>query len=352
MAAANIAAARSANLAAAQGNYPTAAGMGTGVLADARHAAAVTAALQAQWGAYYRVADGAVTAADAVSALKAAQDGIIASGDVYNQQLSEYNTQLGNLEAAYQVVQKRQSEGKTLTQAETDILNGYAAAHERLAGGVDDATVALGEQALQYATNMTIGDQLNAGLADTTGMIGGLTLAIYDLILSMEGIPDEVRTKIEADREQAAYAVAATYDSMSQLDGTTATVSVDAYMGNYWAAINGATGWQGSAWIDVYANRIGFGPYGSPYAEASHGITMLAGGGSIFSGGYAIVGERGPEMIRLARGDQVTNTEATKTRLRGLGGGGDTIINLHGGLTILANNPTELATALVGHARR
>jgi hypothetical protein len=119
------------------------------------------AALREQLDGYYGLADGIITASDAQADFKATQDGILASQEPYNHQLSEYNTQLSNIDAAEKLLNERKAAGIAITKEQQAFLDGADAAQARLQGGTEDATIALGIQAEQYAENMKIGDEMN-----------------------------------------------------------------------------------------------------------------------------------------------------------------------------------------------
>lgn len=290
----------------AAGNYPMASGSGPTVQA-----------LKEQYGGFVNIAAGAATAAHALEAFKTAQDGIIAGEGKYSNQINEFSGQLNALDNAYEVLQKRQAAGQELTKSDQEFLDGYTQAHERLAGGVDDATVALGKQAEQYANNMSAADAFKSAQDASTASTTALNATIIDLINALAGIPNNV------------------------------TVAVNANLDPFYGIINNLLGQTiGSSYINVYANRIGFGPM------AKDGITMFADGGTSGYGQYAIVGEVGPELVRLNRGEQVTNTVATQNRLRRSGGGGVTNhYHINGGVHVSANTPDEFASSL-GHVRR
>lgn len=169
-------------------------------------AAAVTAAgnfrtwvdqLTAADLAHLSLTDGIISSTDALALYKETQDGLIGSQAQYTGQLGEYRTQLGYLQDAEDLLRQRQANGVALTEDQLDFLNRVDAAQERLTGGTEDATIALGEQALQYGENMSIGDRLNETVGDTATAVEDLSEVLKDLIAALEGLPKD--TKIQLD---------------------------------------------------------------------------------------------------------------------------------------------------------
>jgi hypothetical protein len=64
-----------------------------------------------------------------------------------------------------------------------------------------------------------------------------------------------------------------------------------------------------------------------------------------FSGGTALVGERGPELVTFGRGANVITNENTNRLLANAQGNGDggTTYNFNAPITVQANNPEEFA---------
>lgn len=288
--------------------------------ADAR---ATTAALIEQFGAWHTLADGVITAGDALGAFKMAQDGLLEDQVVFSQQQSEYNSQLSALEGAYDILQKRQADGIALTTEEQALLDNYPGYYERLKGGVDDATVSQGLLAGKYAENMEKGDALNRTLADNRDASADMSSAVRDLIAALEGIPGYVKSEIEvAGLETSISGAAGLAGLLNGLDGRNVTTTITNTTRN------------------VIENITPFG---------AHGLTAFAHGGSAYDpiasrfqngGTWAIVGEVGPELVKLSRGDQVIPTGASKSRLDKMGGGGMTFT---GPITIVANDPRQFA---------
>jgi phage-related protein len=79
--------------------------------------------------------------------------------------------------------------------------------------------------------------------------------------------------------------------------------------------------------IDAY-NRVADAPViGAPLPHISNiSLPRLYRGGRITSAGLAIVGERGPELVRLSRGAEVVPAGPTRDLL---GAGGTTVVNIH-----------------------
>jgi len=257
-----------------------------------------TQAAREQYGAFYGLVEGINSAHDATTAFKAAQDGLLADQQIYSGQISEYTSQQNALTSAYEILLQRQADGAALTKEEQALLANYPKLYERVTGGVEDATVAQGLLAAEYIENMTKGDMLNDTLMGNTEATADLVRVIEDLILSLNGVPDEVRSRIYIDRAEESRAVLADIAAyLNGLDGRSVNFSVN-------ASGNGLS----------LGNPSGVGI-----------IPLEADGGTIFSGmrhyadggTHAIVGERGPELVWLPNGAQVMNTEGTQSRMRG-----------------------------------
>lgn len=271
---------------------------------------AYNAALQEQFGAYTGLVQGINNANDAQSAFKATQDGLIQSGNVYGQQVSEYTSQLNAQESAYDILAKRQEEGIALTQEQTSFMENYAKATELGTSSAEDATLQQGYLAQQYLLNIENGRAMNEALGAQTGSVNDLVTVIENLILAMEGVPDSVVTEIElrrADEALAALQSATAY--LNALDGRSVTFYVNA---------------QGNG-ISVGNPN---GPSITSDLTGMNGLTMnaYAAGGTVYGGNHALVGERGPELVWLPNGSQVMNTEGSKSRMsKGRRGGGDIV---------------------------
>ena len=274
-------------------------------------------ALRETYGEYAGLVEGINSANDATRAFQATQDGILASQAPYNQQLQEYNGVLSDMEAGYKILQERQAEGIALTREEQEFLKNYDGLYARVSGGVEDATVANALLAAQYAENMSKGDQLNEMLAGNSEQTGNLVDAIELLILSMEGVPEEVRSRILLDNAaETQQSLSSIVSLLNSLDGRSATFYVN-------AAGNGVS----------IGNPNG--PGITPLATG--GMFSTAATGRMISSRYALVGENGPEMVALPSGSLVTPYGAT--RAAGGRGGGIVIQNM----TVYANDPMEFS---------
>jgi hypothetical protein len=273
---------------------------------------AQNAALKEQQGAYYGVADGIQSVGEAQAVFKQTQDGLIGSEGTYTGQLSEYQTQLGYINNAQDLLNQRVADGIPLTQEQTDFLNDAASAQERLTGGTEDATIQLGIQAEQYAENMRIGDELNQNTSNLNG-------TIQDLILALQGIPGYVRTELDADTSDLAAGVAGAQAMLDTIDGRTVTTYVNIEQG-YVAP--GALGYQ----------LGGMTPANHALGHAQHGAAM--------NGGWWMVGEAGPE---LTNGRIVLPATASAEHVRSSGGGGGITMHFHKGVTVVADDPRHFA---------
>lgn len=273
-----------------------------------------------------------MNSADAQMTFKVTQDLLIEGQQEYTGQLGEYQTQLGYIDSAVDLLNQRKADGIALSAEEQTFLDNAASGQERLQGGVEDATIALGMQALQYAENMKLGDQLNDSMDGVNDSVGGLTESINALIETLGGVPPETKADVTTNAPEATAAIEATGAAATAIDGTNATVSVDADTSSFWAAIGGISGSiVGTAYLAVSAAGAAVGDPGG----GMHGLTAMAHGGTAFdplSNGisYALVGEVGPEIVKLARGDQVMPSGGSRAVMeRGRRGDGQTII-VHG----------------------
>jgi hypothetical protein len=245
----------------------------------------------------------------------------------YQGQASEWTSELGAQEAAYKILQDRQTNGIKLTKEQTDFMNQYSDAVQIGKAAVDDSTVSAGIA----AQNMLLNKQTMDDFKNSTG---DMTSAIRDLIDALYGIPPDVKTEIDL-QDQASESLSSIVGLLNAIDGRHATFYVDV----------GGTG------VSV-GNPDG--PHILPYA-ASNGLTMnaYAAGGTVMGGGMSLVGERGPEMVWLPNGAQVTNTEATKSRMKSRRGnqGGN---NFFGPVTLYPSGGdayTAISSAALGGAR-
>lgn len=286
--------------------------------------------------AYFGLVEGINSADDALKAFHATQANVLEQESVYSAQISEFSSQVNAQDAAYEILNKRREEGIALTDQETQFLNNYAEANERGTGAVEDATVAQGMLAQQYLLNMKQGDELNRTLAGNTDATSSLVAVIYDLILAMDGIPPEVRSRIEIERAQ---------ESLGELAGIAS-----------W--LNSLNGFTANAYVNVTRTGISLGsPDGvgiSLNGLQLGGLIPGAAHGRVMGGGYTLVGEAGPELIAGGQGGMVIPASATRARLRG-GAGGDTF-QFNAPIMVYANNPQQFAAQMreqyVGGARQ
>ncbi len=291
--------------------------------------------LRQSLGGWYEFATGVQTSGAAIDAFKAAQDGLIDRESVYGQQISEFTQQQNALTAAYDVLTERKSEGIALSAQEQELLDKYPQLLDRVTGGVDDATVSQGLLAAAYIENMSKGDQLNETMRGNTESTGELVSIIRDLILSLDGVPEEVRSRLELDGAQEAI------DKAYELQ----------------AALSLAAGTYVASFI---VNQVGGNaPSGPQFANG--GVVGYAGGGVLVR-----AGEAGPELFstpygrdglivndglyNFPRGTIIDSAVSTKSKLAG--GGGQIVI--HGDLHLHmhdANVYQAVREAAIGSSR-
>lgn len=287
--------------------------------------------LQKTYGAYAGMIEGMNSAHDAQTAFAATQNILIEQQSVYSGQQSEYQGQLNALEAAYDVLQKRQAEGVQLTEEEQALLDNYPELYGRLEGGVEDAIVAQGLLAAQYAENMKRGDELNRTLENNTEATGDLVRIVEDLILSLDGIPDEVKTGILLERADESIAdLINYYNWLNSIPGNVTTVVETIF-------VQGSGGVAGHQRGAMHGTTVAYADGGTVYGPI---LPAFANGGT-----WALVGERGPELVWLSRGDQVVNTEATRARLTDRRPGGGFVNN---GVLFVTENTPDLHAAMMG----
>jgi hypothetical protein len=314
----------------------------------ALHAATEAAKAQRQaimdlFPAYAGLVQGLDNAADASRAFQATQDGLLESQQVYTHQISEYSSQVDALTAGRDILLQRQEEGIKLTEEEQALLANYDELYARGTGGVEDATVAQALLAAQYLENMKRGDALNETLEEGASATNDLVSAIEMLILSMDGVPEEVKTQIVVDNLYEAIGGVSTLQSiMNALDGRVVETEIHNTIRNNT--------------INTVQNL------GTAGAGRMHGFTAYAHGGTAYDpllprfangGTWALVGEVGPELVKLSRGDQVIPTGGSRAMLQGgRGRGGD--IHLHAPVYIYPETGDvrrEFTSALVGDWR-
>lgn len=275
----------------------------------------MTKALQAQYGAYAGLFDGVKSTNDALTAFQATQESLSTEMHTYQGQASEWNAELNAQDEAYKILQERQQNGVQLTKEQIQFLDQYAEAQATGTAAVEDATVAAGIAAQNMLLNKEAADSFKTST-------DGLTEAINLLILSLDGVPEEIRTEVILDTDPAMRSL---YDFLGLIP---TSVTIPMYV----------SGQQINSFL-------GGGMDGMT-------VNAYAAGGTQIGGGVAMVGERGPEMVWLPNGAQVTNTEATKSRMGKRRGGGD--IYNYGPITLTpqsANTYQELSATLMGGVR-
>lgn len=249
-----------------------------------------TRALEAQYGAWIAVAGGITSTSEAMSVFNAAQNELSGEMGTYQAQASEWTGQLNAQEAAYKILEERQANGIDLTKEQTDFMNEYAHAVEVGTGAVEDSTIAAGIAAQNLLLNKEAADVFKEST-------GSLTESINVLIETLGGIPPTVETEIRLSTDGA---LGSLYEFLNLIPSS---VTIPMY----------TTGQQ-------VLDFMGGG--------AKDGTTMnaYAGGGTVYGGNHALVGERGPEVVWLPNGAQVMNTEGSKSRMNaGRRGGGDIV---------------------------
>lgn len=265
-----------------------------------------------------RMSLGVGSAGDALAAFKSIQDGIIAQQDVFNQQFSEYGSQINAIERAQDILNQRREEGIALSEDELAFLEKAPGALERLTGGQEDAAIAAGELAAQYGENMSQGDQLNQTLSAVAGTTGELTNAVTALTTVLLGVAG-----IEANPSVSVAGLAgALSDSASllatlyALDGLNVRTSVTNVTNNITNDIHNFGG---------TLQQLG-------------GMIPQAALGRMVPHGYTLVGEAGPELIGNGT---VWPAPATKLHLAQQGGGGGRQITIYGSVNVYANDPQQ-----------
>ena len=292
-------------------------------IVDPGNLIATNALLKEQQGAYYGLRDGIQSAGEAQAVFKQTQDDLIASQDPFTHQLSEYNTQLGYLTDAEDLLNQRREDGIALTAQQEDFLARVDAAQARLTGGTEDATLALGEQALQYAENMKIGDEMNDKLGTQNDLTGELNNTILALIAALEGIPGYVSSYIDVNAEDAKLQADHIKNQLDAIDGRTSYASV--IITGYYTGPNVGYTMPGGKLGGVI-------PEGNRIGHAQHGAAMR---------GWSWVGEAGPELIH-APGARVLPHTASVAATQGKGG--TSIVVQH--MSVYANDPEQFLDAM------
>jgi hypothetical protein len=147
-----------------------------------------------------------------------------------------------------------------------------------------------------------------------------LTASIDALTVALGGIPPYVSTTITADYSGLAAGVAGAQQMLNTIDGRTVTTYVTTqYLGQ------------------TLPGQLGY-AIGGVIPHAQHG--MMGDGRTV------IVGEAGPEIVKLPGGSLVTPSGASKEMMRG--GGGNITIHVHG--DIVADDPRAFAQKAVSLA--
>jgi hypothetical protein len=177
-------------------------------------------------------------------------------------------------------------------------------------------------------------------------------IGVDNLHGAIDGIPDSHGTNIYAT-DNASGVIGGVSQELDNINGKTASTYLNNYVTTFTTAV-----------YSVSPGGSGL-PAGTPIGGYT-GLTVsgFAGGGTIsgiptyITGGtHAIVGERGPELVWLPNGSQVTNTEGSKAEIMRMrkGGGGAGTINIYGPMTL---NPASsdayeaLQQEMRGGARR
>jgi hypothetical protein len=310
----------------------------------------LTGSIQAVTSASQRMALGIGTAGDALATFKDIQDGVIAQGDVFNQQFSEYGSQISNIERAQKILNDRRAEGQQLSKDELAFLDDAVPALERLNAGQEDAAISAGELAVKYGENMSTGDRLNETLNGTNSAVTGLTGAVTALVLALAGLPGTTGTEVTLTGALEGYdQTTALHDALDELDGT--AVGADVFVGlsglsesgirgigNALAAIDGTVA---TAVVNVVTGNTSglsagniFGMHGGVLGYANGGMTqaVLAEAGyehlRFANGGSAIA--MTPGLYTVPVGTFVTPHPETAAKMGQSGGGGGFTFNNYG----------------------
>lgn len=94
-------------------------------------------------------------------------------------------------------------------------------------------------------------------------------------------------------------------------------------------------------WADAnFSISIGKDPFKVEW-DPDLSIFKLATGGRNIAGGFALVGEQGPELVRLPRGADVFNSDETRRMFEQSGGKGDVRVEFNGPVTINARDKAD-----------
>lgn len=264
----------------------------------------------------------------AQGAFAATQNILVEREAVYGGQISDFTQQQTALTEAYEILNQRKAEGQDLTKAEQDLLQNYPQLYGRISGGIEDATVQQGLLAAAYIENMQASDSMKASLEGTNGSLGDLNETLQLFILSLYGVPEEVRTAIYLDNISLALQSIESFKAL--LDSVPSSVATQLYI--------------------TYQDYIP-GGVGSPFQHG--GVIPGAAHGRVMGGGVSWVGESGPELMVGGQGAMVIPASASRATKRGRGDG----MQFNGpvSITVIANNPQQFGNQLrewsVGESR-
>lgn len=142
-----------------------------------------------------------------------------------------------------------------------------------------------------------------------------LTASIDALTIALGGIPPNVNSNV----------------TVSGVDSASAAVAGYSYLLD---TVNGK-----SVYTSVYVDALGPGLRLTP-GYALGGIVPHAQNGMMGDGRTVIVGEAGPEMVKLPGGSLVYPSGASKEMMRDRAGGGNIIVH---NMTVVANNPRDFS---------
>ncbi|TXH58143.1 MAG: hypothetical protein E6Q97_03060 [Desulfurellales bacterium] len=167
------------------------------------------------------------------------------------------------------------------------------------------------------------------GMTTSIGAADGSVRLIGDSMMSAAGdtqtlldkfglFPDEISTTVNVDTGDAESRVTNLYNKLKEL-GDPAMPSGGGGSSGGGSAGGGGGGYQGPGDIGEAGQSSGTG-YGG-----GGNIPHNAGGTDFFPGGRTWVGERGPEIVTLPRGSQITSAEQSKNMM----GGNNITMNLY-----------------------
>lgn len=195
-------------------------------------------------------------------------------------------------EAADNLTASLQENGHTYDIA-TDAGRANMAAAREQATAIRDYTIAMIANGASAQDATAAQDFLTGGLRNTLRQSGMTNTEINRLIRTYASVPDKVKTDLDANSANAEAAIGRVKTKLSDLDGDTATVYVNAQLA----------------------------------AAVTQFLTGFASGGPVSGGRTIVVGEKGPELfVPDSDGQIIPNHE--------LGGGGTAMV---GGGTVINN---------------